>query len=162
MNFFDPSLAGLLWVLAIGLTVLVLDVFFETEILSIAALLGISVYVSLWFDLDVKWRVLAAILCFFVVVAIFYTFWKRLAAPMIRGILPSGHDESIRSAPGDTAEFRLIDGHAFVSWNGDLWPVEVAGDGDVGAFEDHEKVLIEAETNGVFTITHKPNRTTLT
>lgn len=157
-DILDPSLQGLLWVLAIGLTIVVIDVFFETEILSVGALLGISIYVSLLFDVDVKWRVLIALLCWLVVTALFYTVWKRLVLPLIQRGFSKGMAEAIHSAVGATGEFRLIDGKAFVYWNGDLWPVDLDEDGgdtadaDDGRFKDRDKVTIKTADNGIFTI----------
>ena len=157
-DILDPTVQGLLWVLAIGLTIIVVDVFFETEILSIGALLGISIYVSLLFDVDIKWRVLIAIGCWLLVTALFYLVWKRFVAPLIRRGFSSGMNESIHSAVGSTGEFRLIDGKAFVYWNGDLWPVDLNEDGgdaadvDDGRFNDRDKVTIKTASNGIFTI----------
>ena len=140
-----------------------LDAFFETEILSIGALLGISIYFSLLFDVDLKWRILIAILCWLGVTAIFYTVWKRFVSPLIRRGFTKGMNESIHSAVGSSGEFRLISGKAFVYWNGDLWPVDLDGDGthsadsDDGRFTDHKKITIKAVTNGIFTIEARPS-----
>jgi hypothetical protein len=160
-DILDPSLQGLLWVLAIGLTIIVIDVFFETEILSVGALLGISIYVSLLVDVDVKWRVLIALLCWLAMTALFY-----LVTPLIQRGFSKGMAESIHSAVGATGEFRLIEGKAFVYWNGDLWPVDLDEDGgdgadaDDGRFSDRDKVTIKTVTNGVFTIEKRKSSTT--
>ena len=160
-DILDPTAQGLLWVLAIGLTIIVADVFFETEILSIGALLGISVYVSLLFDVDIKWRVLIALLCWLAVTALFYVVWKRFVTPLIQSGFSKGIAEAIHSAVGATGEFRLIDGKAFVYWNGDLWPVDLDGDGegsadmDDGRFKDRDKVTVTSVVNGTFTIMEK-------
>ena len=157
-DILDPSWQGLLWVTAIGLTIVVIDVFFETEILSVGALLAISIYVSLLFDVDVKWRVLIVLICWLVVTALFYAVWKRFASPLIRRGFSKGMEESIHSAVGSSGEFRLIDGKAFVYWNGDLWPVDLNEDGgdgadvDDGRFNDLEKITIKAVNNGIFSI----------
>ena len=157
-DLLDPSLQGLLWVLAIGLTIVVIDVFFETEVLSVGALLGISIYVSLLFDVDVKWRVLIALLCWLVITALFYAVWKRFVTPLIQRGFSKGMAESIHSAVGASGEFRLIDGKAFVYWNGDLWPVDLNEDGsdsadaDDGRFKDRDTITIKTANNGIFTI----------
>ncbi|NOX99966.1 MAG: hypothetical protein GXP30_09585 [Verrucomicrobia bacterium] len=167
-DILDPSLGGFLWVIAIGLTIVILDVFFETEILSIAALLGVSVYFSLLFDVDIKWRILITIICWLGVTAMFYTVWKRFITPLIRMGFSKGMDESIHSAVGATGEFRLISGKAFVYWNADLWPVDLDEDGnesadaDDGRFKDHEKVTIKTVAHGIFTIKARPAATTET
>ncbi len=160
-DLLDPSLQGLLWVVAIGLTIIVVDVFFETEILSVGALLGISIYLSLLFDVDVKWRVLIALLCWLVMTALFYAVWKRFVTPLIRRSFSKGMAEAIHLAVGATGEFRLIDGKAFVYWNGDLWPVDLDEDGAETAdkgddrFNDRDKVIIKTVNNGIFTITER-------
>lgn len=158
MNLLDPSLQGFLWVLAIALTVIVLDVFFETEILSIAALIGISIYFALLFDVSVKWQVLIALVCWLAVTGLFYAVWKRLIAPLIRRCLPSGADEAIHSAVGAVGEFRLIGGKTFVQWNGDLWPVDLdpeSAGAETFPFTDHEKVTITGVAGGIFSITER-------
>ncbi len=160
-DLLDFTLQGFLWVIAIGLTVIIIDVFFETEILSVIALLGISIYFSLLFDVEVKWRILIALLCWLAVTGLFYTVFKRFISPLIRRCFTSGMNESIHSAVGSVGEFRLIDGKAFVYWNGDLWPVDLDGDGagtadtDDGRFRDHDKVTIQTADKGIFTITER-------
>lgn len=156
MNLFDPSLQGFLWVLAIALTIIVIDVFFETEILSVVALIGISIYFSLLFDVSVKWKVLLALLCWLALTALFYTVWKRVFAPLIRLCLPAGSDEAIHSAVGSVGEFRLINGKTFVQWNGDLWPVDLDPSGAIDTttrFTERQKVTIIGVAGGIFTIT---------
>lgn len=157
-DILDFTVQGLLWVLAIGLTIIVVDVFFETEILSVGALIGISIYTSLLFDVDIKWRVLIAIACWLLVTALFYLVWKRFVTPLIQRGFSKGINEAIHSAVGATGEFRRIDGKAFVYWNGDLWPVDLDEDGggsadaDDGRFIDRDKVIIKTASNGTFTI----------
>jgi membrane protein implicated in regulation of membrane protease activity len=150
MEIFDPSLQGFLWVIAIGVTAIVIDVFFETELLSIVALLGISIYCSFLIEVDLKWRVLIALVCWLFITAIFYLVWKRFVVPLIKSGFTKGIEESVKSAIGATAEFRSIEGKAFVYWNGDLWPVN---DSDsVDQLQDRDKVRITSEENGVFSI----------
>lgn len=151
MSIFDPSLQGFLWVLAIAMTVLVLDIFFETEFLSLAALIGISIYLSLLFDVSTKWTILISLGCLSVLIAIFYLLWKQMIAPLVRRCLPSGADEAIHSAVGATATFRKINEKTFVEWNGDLWPVDVSSDSP--RFSDRAPVKITSVENGVFSIT---------
>jgi hypothetical protein len=158
MNLLDPSLEGFLWVLAIGLTALVLDVFFETQFLSIAALLGISIYFSLLFDVEMKWRVLITLLCWLGTTGLFYTGWKRAVAPLIVRGFSRGIPEAVHSAVGATAQFRSIDGKSLVYWNGDLWPAEldreeaVPSDTEDSEFRDGDSVIVGAVTDGIFRI----------
>jgi len=121
-----PSVGGSLWVIAVALTVLFLDVFFSTEILSIAALLGVSSYGALLSNVPWKWTILVALVCWVISVALFYTLWKRVVAPLILHLFDTGPKETIYSAKGKTGEFREIEGKFFVLWNGrpekGVWP----------------------------------------
>ena len=158
VNLLDPSLQGFLWVLAIALTVIVLDVFFETELLSVAALLGVSVYFALLFDVAVIWKLLIALLSWLAVTGLFYAVWKRVFAPLIRRCLPAGANEAIHSAVGAAGEFRIINGKTFVQWNGDLWPVDLdepAPGGGPASLADRQKVTITAVADGVFSVAER-------
>jgi len=151
MEILAPTLQGFLWVIAMGVTIVIADAFFETEILSTGAQLGISAYFSLLFDIEWKWRVLICLGCWLVVTALFYTVWKRFVTPLIRRGFTSGIKESIHSAVGSIGEYRSIEGKAFVYWNGDLWPVAPAKVHE--NFKKNDKVRILASDNGIFTIT---------
>jgi membrane protein implicated in regulation of membrane protease activity len=154
MDILDPSIPGLMWVLAICFTIIVADVFFDTEILSVGALVGVSIYVSLLFDVDFKWRVLVGLICWLLITGIFYVVWKGFVTPLIRRTFTKGMNESIHSAVGATAEFRLIDEKAFVYWNGDLWPAKHGerSAAVVDSFQDHDEVKITHAENGVLTV----------
>jgi membrane protein implicated in regulation of membrane protease activity len=146
-----PSAEGFAWVLAVALTVLFLDVFFSTDFLSIAALLGIAVYGALLLNISGKWTILIALLSWLASMAIFYTLWKRVVMKVILNLFGTGLKETIHSAQGQTGQFREIEGRHFVSWNGELWPAQF--DSKV-SFSDMQPVLIEKVETGIFTISH--------
>jgi len=146
---FEPTTEGLTWVIAVAITIIFIDVFFSTEILSAAAILGVAIYFTLLFEISWQWRVLLALMCWLASMALFYTLWKVVIAPVVLKVFSSGIKESIHLAIGDTGEFRSIDGKMFVLWNAELWPVEI---NSAAAFIDHDKVLIEKVDKGVFTI----------
>jgi membrane protein implicated in regulation of membrane protease activity len=153
MDILDPSVTGFMWALAIALTVIVLDVFFETEVLSVLALLGISIYFALLFDVELKWRILVTLLCWVLVNGVFYLGWKRFAVPLLRRRFVGGVAETVHSAVGGEGVFRVIDGKHLIYWNGDLWPI--AEGCDVSGLNDHDGVTITAHENGVFKIQSK-------
>jgi hypothetical protein len=144
-----PSVEGFAWVLALSLSVLFLDVFFSTDLLSIAALLGISIYGSLLLNISGKWTVLIALLSCVTSIALFYTLWKRVVIKVILNLFGAGLKESIHSAEGQSGQFREIEGKFFVSWNGELWPAEFDSK---TTFSDRQPVLIQKVETGVFTI----------
>ena len=149
MGLIDPTMEGFLWVLAISLSVILLDIFFNTEVLSAIALLAVSFYLAAMIDVDLKWQIIITLACWLVTCLLFFGLARKLMLPLVKKIIPEGEKESIHKAIGSTAEFRLIDDKSLVYWNSDLWPVE----DDENSFKDHEKVMIKSVKNGIFTIT---------
>ena len=149
MGFFEPSMEGFLWVLAISFTVILIDIFLNSEILSAISLLAVSVYFAALIEVEFKWQLLIAVVCWLASSLLFYLVARKLMIPLVNIIIPKGKDESIHEAVGAHAEYRLIDNKPFVSWNGDLWPISNV---DISKFEDQDKVQVESVDNGIFTI----------
>jgi hypothetical protein len=146
---FEPTIEGFTWVIAVAITIIVLDIFFSTEILSATAILGVATYFTLLFDISWQWRVLLALICWLASMALFYSLWRLFVAPAVLKVFSSGIKESVHLAEGDIGEFRSIEGKMFVLWNAELWPVESSSTEELS---DREKVLIEKVEKGVFTI----------
>ena len=149
MGLFDPSMEGFLWVIAISLTVIVLDIFFNTEILSCLAILAVSVYLAALCDVSLKWQIMIILVCWLVTSLFYFGIARKLMIPLVQKIIPQGRGESIHEAVNSIAEYRLIDNKSFVCWNGDLWPLS---NEDTSHFNDHDKVRVEAVEHGIFTI----------
>lgn len=82
------------WMLAICQTLLVLDIFCNTEVLSWAALMVLAAWGTLQFELPVQWMVLVFILLLLVAAGIYYTLWNHCVSRFFMGLLT-------RSAPLD-------------------------------------------------------------
>lgn len=149
MGLLDPSLEGFLWVLAISITVILIDIFLETEILSSLSLLAVSAYFAALVDVSLKWQLLITLICWLGTSLFYYLIAKQFMIPLVNTLIPKGQKESIHEAVDSIAEYRLIESQSFVLWNGDLWPVS---NQDTTQFNDHDKVRIESVHNGVFTI----------
>lgn len=149
MGLFDPTIEGFLWVLAISLTVILIDIFFQLEVLSAIALLVVSIYFAAICDVTIKWQLLIALISWLLSSLFFFLVARKLMIPLVNKVIPKGKDESILGAVGSLAEYRLIGKQSFVSWNGDLWPIT---NENSGQFQDHDKVIIESVKNGQFTI----------
>ena len=149
MGLFNPSMEGFLWVLAISFTVILIDIFLDTAILSTLALFAVSGYFAALIDVSLKWQILIAVLCWLASNLLFYLVARKLMIPMVNKLIPKGQEESIHEAVNSSAEYRLIDNKSLVSWNGDLWPIS---NDDISQFKDYDKVIIESVKNGIFTI----------
>ena len=149
-SLIDPSWEGFRWVLAVALTVLALDIFFATEVLSWIALAGISTYLSLLVEVDAKWRVLLGLCVWVATMAIFYKFGRNITKSINIRLFGASEDEVVSAnetrlnAVGDRGRFRVIEGIQFVEWNGDLWRACISDESEI---EDKEWVLIAEDKN---------------
>jgi hypothetical protein len=146
----DPSISGLTWVVAISLFVILLDVFFDTKILTVLALLGVSVYFSLLFDISTKWRISISLLCWLGTTAGYYLIADKFLVPSVRALFTKGFNEA--DAAGEEGVYRIIEGKRFIYWNGDLWSIHAHNKND---FSDGQTILITSTENGKFTIKQK-------
>ncbi|MBE34853.1 MAG: hypothetical protein CMI16_04740 [Opitutaceae bacterium] len=146
----DPTISGLAWVFAISLFVILLDIFFDTKILTVAALLAVSIYFSLLFEISIKWKISISIICWLGTTAAYYLLADRFLVPAVRKIFTKGISET--NATGDVGLYRIIDGKRFVYWNGDLWGINSH---DEENFEDGQSVEIISSENGKFDIKQK-------
>jgi hypothetical protein len=145
--FIDPSVSGLSWVAAISLFVILLDIFFETKILTVLSLLAISLYFSLFFDISIKWRISISILCWLGATAGYYLLADKFLVPAVRALFTKGFNEA--DATGKEGVYRVIEGKAFIHWNDELWRINAH---DQNNFVDGQKILITSTANGKFTI----------
>ena len=86
-DFFGVSNGTFLhWMLAISLTLLVLDVFCNTEFLSWISMLVFSLWGTMQFELPVQWSVLVYIVILIICAVFYYTLWARIAATALRSM----------------------------------------------------------------------------
>ena len=104
-DFFGVSNGTFLhWMLAISLTLLVLDVFCNTEFLSWISMLVFSLWATMQFELPVQWMVLVYILILILCAVFYYTLWthcvRRLVMDCIMRRAPKEAQESLAGTPG--------------------------------------------------------------
>ena len=71
------------WLLAVAITMFVIDIFLPTEILSWISLLMISVYVVWKIDPPILWGILIFIITFSSVTIFYYLFLRRFISPIV-------------------------------------------------------------------------------
>lgn len=104
-DFFGVSNGTFLhWMLAISLTLLVLDVFCNTEFLSWISMLVFSLWATMQFELPVQWMVLVYILILILCAVFYYTLWthcvRRLVMDCIMRRAPKEAQESLAGTLG--------------------------------------------------------------
>lgn len=85
------------WMLAISLTLLVLDVFCNTEILSWISMLVFAAWGTAQFDLPVQWSVLAFIIILIICAVLYFTLWNHCVRRLVMDVI-------MRRAPREAQE----------------------------------------------------------
>lgn len=97
-DFFGVSNGTFLhWMLAISLTLLVLDIFCNTEFLSWISLLVFALWGTMQFDLPVQWLVLVYIIILIISALFYYTLWTHCVRRLVMDYL-------LRRAPREAQE----------------------------------------------------------
>ena len=104
-DFFGISNGTFLhWMLAVSLTLLVLDIFCNTEVLSWISLLVFALWGTMQFDLPVQWSVLVYVLILILCAVFYYTLWthgvRRLVMDVILRRAPLEAQENLAGTPG--------------------------------------------------------------
>jgi|GEM_PF-1593954 len=143
------------WVLGASISILFLDIFFETKFLTGIATLGVSFYLWTLLDVSAGWS-LAVLVIIWVFVSIgYYLLSYRLLIPIIGRMLSlSG---SLKIHKPESAEIKIIEGKTFAYWNGDLWPVDAES---AGCFNEGDIVRIVSSKYGKIKIKDNDNYNT--
>lgn len=97
-DFFGVSNGTFLhWMLAISLTLLVLDVFCNTEFLSWISMLVFSLWGTMQFELPVQWSVLVYIVILIICAVFYYTLWTHCVRRLVMDVI-------MRKAPKEAQE----------------------------------------------------------
>ncbi|MBR2313903.1 MAG: hypothetical protein IKA55_03505 [Akkermansia sp.] len=92
------------WMLAVSLTLLVLDVFCNTELLSWISMLVFALWGTMQFDLPVQWMVLVFVLILILCAVLYYTIWthcvRRLVMDVIMRRAPREAQDSLSGTAG--------------------------------------------------------------
>lgn len=97
-DFFGVSHAVFLhWMLAISLTLLVLDVFCNTEFLSWVSMLVFALWGTMQLELPVQWLVLVYVVILILCAVFYYTLWTHCVRRLVMEVI-------LRRAPAEAQE----------------------------------------------------------
>ncbi len=144
-------LTALHWMLAVAITLFIIDIFLQSDVVSWLSLFLFAAYFSLYLDVSIgfplQWLLLLFVVILSVLFVVYYTLWYKLVAPLIkRAFLRNAVVEVSDRAAGETAIYRLIEGNEFVNWNGELWSAAFAN--TLQQAQDGEKVRIIRSESG--------------
>ncbi len=135
-------------IIVIAAILIVIDVFFPTDVTSHIALILFAFLVYWNLEYHFLYRLLYGALSWFVLVGVYYTVWRVLAQRLTnRFLTPDKYITPTDDLKGTREIFRIIDGREMVSVDGDLWPCKVDG----GA-KNYDSVEITDSTDGILTV----------
>ena len=152
-DFFGISNGTFLhWMLAISLTLLVLDIFCNTELISWLSMLTFALWSTMQFNLAVQWMVLVYILVLIASAVFYYTIWTHCVRRLImEGLLknaPREAQDNLVGTPG-----RIVGEESFLSVKyGDQF-LPLAEDCRSG-FSAGDAVIITGVKDGFATVKH--------
>ncbi len=123
-------LTALHWMLAVAISLFILDIFLQSDFVSWLALILFSAYFSLYLDVSMsfplQWLLLLFIVTLGLLFVFYYTVWAKLVSPIVKKLLLRNATAELHDrAAGQLATFRQIEGNDFVDWNGELWAANV-------------------------------------
>ena len=139
MNFLLPE-----WLLALTLTLFVLDIYLATEVLSRCGIITFASYITWRIGPTWKWGILVFLLAI-PVAAIFYYMLVKLIRPLLQHGSPKELLEKLKGAQG---KIHFVNGKPMFRWNGDeLWPID--SDAQV---QEGDRVIVISIKDGVLTV----------
>lgn len=119
MEWFIPE-----WLVALALTLFILDIFLMTEILSWGGVFSLAVWLTWKIDASWKWMVLVFVASFTMFAFMYWFLFRNVIGRFVRRIMQGkSQDEALYSLKGKTGRIKNIDGKSFVFVDGELWPV---------------------------------------
>ncbi len=140
------------WFAAIAITLILLDVFFSTDVLTLLGCIILADYLTgyIYEVIPIQWYILCWISMIMLSCGIYVFIWKAIIRVYInKTLLRNAIEEVSNQCIGDVGLFRIINGNEFVYWNGELWKVNYT---QKQIFNDKEKVVITNSKNGIITI----------
>ena len=133
------------WLLALIVTILLVDIIFYGTTLGHFAVILTSLWLYLRFGPWGKWTVLVAILIFLGVYASYFCIYVPLVKLVQKMFQKGSPDEELHRIIGQTGRIRIVSGTTMFKWDGELWPIQE----EHPSFNDGEVVKCVAFTDGI-------------
>lgn len=156
LETFANNTTFLNWALAIGVTLLVLDLFCNTEIIAWIALFCFATWATFLTGVPLQWSLLIFLLYLAAAAALYYAVWSVFVRPFVVGLMlkhgPAEEDQLLVGrrgtivGEGDEMHLRLAD---------ELWPV---AESSRSGLKPGDSATVISYRNGQVTV--KANQTT--
>lgn len=139
------------WTLAIGVTLLVLDLFCNTEVIAWIALFCFATWATFLTGAPLQWSLLIFLLYLAVAVALYYAVWSVVVRPFVVGLM-------LRHSPAEDDQL-LVGRHGTIVGEGEemhlriadeLWPI---AENSRSGLRPGDQATVTAYRNGVVNVT---------
>ena len=141
------------WLLALVITLVILDVFVAGEWLSWIAMIGFAVYVTWRLSPPPLWALLSFVVVFCLTVGLYYCFLRSIIQRCnSRLLMRHQRPDVLEQIAGQIGVIHIVEGKTFVKLNGELWSIF---DEDSESYMEGEKVCIASIHDGRLKIRKK-------
>lgn len=138
------------WLLAIALTLFILDIFIATEGLTWLSLIVLASYFTCKIGPSFWWGILTYLVILSILVTLYYAFLRKVVGVVIRKtILKNAPDEVVERIVGKHVIVRIVNDVVFVKWEDELWKVANA---EAAGCKEGDKVNVVKMVDGAVEI----------
>jgi membrane protein implicated in regulation of membrane protease activity len=138
------------WLIAITLTLFIIDLFVEDETPSWIAMLTLATYFTAKIDPSFKWWFVVYFCILSIIFSLYYLFFRNVLLKISdKTWWRNSPNETIDRIIGKKGCIRIINGVTMVKWDDELWHVANA---DALSLADGDKVIVEAFADGQATV----------
>ncbi len=136
----------LYWIFIISLTLFILDIFTQTEIITWCAMTLFSIYLTLlmeyYTDISTLWSVLIFCVIWGLFAYLYCTVWRYFVKALIeKTLMRNAAKEQTERVDGQVGTFRNINDTYFVEWEDELWAASCPSE-PITNFTDRQEVTI--------------------
>ena len=111
--------------IAIGIILILIDIFFLSDIAIVIALAIFSFVGAQALEFELIYQIIFGLLFFFLLISLYYLFFKNIIQAIAnKWIAPDKHKELTDSLTGKTGVIETVDEKQYVRLDGKLWPFE--------------------------------------
>lgn len=154
IDWFSGTFSGILpeWLLALGLTLFLIDLFFATDFISWIGVIALAGYTTWRIHPNGYWALAVFLLSGAVWLVVYYAFFREIVAKIVRKTLTKGSpDDSVDRIVGAEGRIRIVEGKAFFLYNGEeLLPIADS----ISSWQDNDRVRVRSRKGAEVELEH--------
>ena len=154
LEWISSSFSGILpeWLLALGLTLLLIDLFCATDFISWIGVVALAGYTTWRLGPNGYWALAVFLISGAVWLVVYYAFWREIVVQVVRKALTkTAPDDSVDRIVGAEGRIRIVEGKPFFLHNGEeLLPI---ADSD-SAWRENDRVRVRSRNGAEVELEH--------